>query len=230
MRANYKHLLHFCEHHNIFICSNEIHADIVYTGHRHTSLVTIERAAPRSIVCMSPSKTFNLGGMKMSYTIIPNADIRRRVDAVHNALFGHDPITNVGLACFAAAYTHGEQWYKEMLKYIEANKDHVLQYIQKCIPQMRPIVPQATHMVWIDCSEMMQIVAKYTEDNGLDLKSSESSLISFLVKEAGIMPSQGSVFGSSAHMFIRINFACPRSIITNSLVRIRRAIDRVANS
>lgn len=199
-----------CLKHNILIVSDEIHFDLIYGGNEHTPFAAIsEEFAQNSIICTSPSKTFNLAGMQTSNIIIPNEEIRVKYsEALETLNLG--TISTFGLVATESAYRYGEEWLDKLLQYLQQNLDYLKDYIETNIKELKVIDPEGTYLVWIDCRGL-----------GVDAKALEK----LMQKEAKVALDEGYIFGIEGEGFTRINIACPRSILEEGLKRIDKAIE-----
>ena len=161
----------------------------------------------RTITACAPSKTFNLAGLCQSYVVIPNERLRQAYMSVYDAL---DLGSNIfGMTALTAAYNQAEDWLNELLVYLEANRDYAVDYIRTHLPEIRVFSPEGTYLLWLDCS-------------GLGLK--EEDLNHFFLEKAGVRMNAGYRFGSQCPSHMRLNFGCPRSLLTEGLTRIHRAV------
>lgn len=198
-----------CLAHGIRVIADEIHADLVFSGHKHIPFAMLsEEFRKNTFTCIAPSKTFNLAGLQASITIFPNEEDRSKLDR----LLGDLDIRRNN--CFSvvateAAYRYGEEWLEQVKEYIEDNFTFIQDYCQKHIPQIKPNFPQGTYLVWIDCR---------------DLGMNKDELHSFMINKVGIALDDGFWFGDAYEGYMRLNAACPRSIIANALDRWKRAI------
>jgi cystathionine beta-lyase len=198
-----------CIDNNVLIVSDEIHGDLVYKGYEFTALAKIsERFAEKSIVCTSPSKTFNLAGLHTSCIVIPNPELRSAFKKTlqANGLLG---VNAFGLVALQAAYDRGEEWLAQVLAYVESNLGYLKDYLAKHLPGITVVRPEGTYLVWLDCRKL-----------GL----SDEELHDLLFEKARVYLDEGHIFGPEGDGFQRINIACPRSILAEALDRIRRAV------
>lgn len=208
-----KRLADFCYDHHILVISDEIHCDMALYGHKHTPFASVsEKAAHCSITFGAPSKTFNIAGIVSSYTIVPDKQIRTRffnwlkaneLDDSH--LFA--PIATI------AAFKEGEEWRKQMLKYVEGNIDFVIDYLQQYLPQVKALRPQASFLVWLDCR---------------GLKLSHDGLVHLFVDEAHLALNDGAMFGPGGEGFMRMNVASARSVLQTALKQLKAAVEKQA--
>jgi cystathionine beta-lyase len=202
-------LADFCSAHNIIVISDEIHCDMVLWGNKHTPFATVSEAAANcSITFGAPSKTFNIAGVVSSYSIIPNDELRTKYYnwLVANEL--NEPTIFSPIATIAA-FRKGEAWRKEMLAYIEGNINYVIDFCKQHIPQIKPLKPDASFLVWLDCRAL-----------GL----SHEQLIDLFVKDAKLALNDGAMFGEKGNGFMRLNVATPRSVLTTALNQLSSAI------
>jgi len=200
-----------CLAHNVLLISDEIHSDLIYKGYHHTPTANISKEiAENTLTCMAPSKTFNLAGLSTSFLVIPNEKHRityeKKLDQIH---VGAGNI--FGFVAMEAAYTHGSEWVNQLMEYLEGNLLFLEEFIQQHIPQIRVIRPEATYMVWLDCTQ---------------LKMPPSGLKEFMINKAGLGLSDGPLFGKQGEGFQRINIGCPRSVLYGALLKLQAAITK----
>lgn len=208
-RATLERLAEFCHSRGIVVISDEIHCDLTLWGGRHIPFASVSpEAAACSITFGAPTKTFNVAGVVSSYAITPSEELRAKfyewmeVNELNQPhMFG--PITTI------AAFTHGEPWRRELLRYIEGNIDFVIDYCAQNIPSIRPIRPQASYLVWLDCRAL-----------GLE----HEELVRLFIEGAGLALNDGALFGAEGRGFMRMNVACPRSVLEMALERLRGAL------
>ena len=204
-----------CIVHDVMIVSDEIHADLIMPGHRFVPFAGLSEAFARhSIVCTAPSKTFNLAGLKTANLIIPNPNLRQRFaqTQIRSGLAG---INAFGLAATQAAYTHGDEWLEQMLDYLDGNHRTLEAFLAEHLPQIAAATLEGTYLAWLDCRRL-----------GLD----DGGLKRLLLEQARIYPESGARFGVEGQGFIRLNIACPRSILVEALERIKAAVDRLPHA
>ena len=194
-----------CLKNKVLIISDEIHADLVFSGFRHLPLPTIsEELAANCIVCMAPSKTFNIAGLATSYVIIPDKEIRLQFD--HFLRMLHLSNGNLfGNVALEAAYHHGMDWVNQQNEYLEGNRDYLLNFLGTKLPKLSMTFTEATYLAWIDFREYGRL---------------ESDLNRLLIDSAEVVLNKGSIYGKEGEGFFRLNFACPRQVLEAALVRI----------
>ncbi|WP_034450835.1 MalY/PatB family protein [Butyrivibrio sp. AE2032] len=189
-----------CEKHGVFIVSDEIHSDLTLYGNKHIPMAKI--AGDNCVVLTAPTKTFNIAGIQAANIISTNRDVLRSIDreAVTTGAFG---LNKMGIAATKAAYTYGEPWLTELTAYIEGNIDILRKELEDT--KLVMMEPEGTYLVWIDCSAYGDISKK-------------------LLREAHVRVSEGSFFGMGGENFIRLNVACPRSVLKEALRRIKAVL------
>ena len=199
-----------CGKYGVLMLSDEIHGDIVYDGRKHIPLASLsEEFCGRTITCTSPSKTFSVAGTAASVIFIENETLRNRFRA---ALSKNSPgVSCLSLVAMEAAYTCGDDYADQLVAYLQGNRDYILDYLRKYLPQIKPIFPEAMFLVWLDCS-------------GLGFTAEE--LPGFFQK-AGVRLSMGDAYRERSGQFVRLNFGCARATLTAGLERIRKAAERL---
>jgi len=208
-REELNNLAEICLKNNIIILSDEIHCDLVLPGFTHTPVASLsEKIAEITITCIAPSKTFNLAGLSTSSVIISNPVLRKSYTrVVDNLHLGGGNI--FGTIASIAAYSHGHQWLDALLDYIDHNIDFVEDYCRKMIPEILPVQPEATYMIWLDCRKFGM--------TGKELQN-------FFVKSAGIGMNEGSTFGPGGEGFMRMNVATTHETVTKAMEKIEKAV------
>lgn len=197
--------------HGIPVISDEIHCEILFKGYHHTPFASIsEEFEQNCIICMAPSKTFNLAGLEASSIIIPNKKLRQ---AFASARTGILPGPNLfGYTAMEAAYRHGDEWLEQVLDYLQGNLEYLLETFARKIPKVRVIPPQGTYLVWLDFRVL-----------GLG----DLELRQFMREKARVGLDDGFLFGNGGSGFQRMNIACPRYILSEALARIEKAVNEL---
>lgn len=208
-RDTLNRLADFCYERGIIVISDEIHSDMALWGLRHTPFASVsDKAAACSITFGAPSKTFNIAGIVSSYAIVPDDTLREKFFSWLHANEFNDPDIFAPIATIAA-FRKGEEWRREMLAYVEGNIDFLIDYCKREIPAVKPLRPQASYLVWLDCRAL-----------GL----SHDELVSLFVDKAGLALNDGEMFGPEGRGFMRLNVGCPRSVLAEALDRLRKAL------
>ncbi len=205
-------LADFCYEHNIIVISDEIHSDMALFGNRHVPFASVsERAADISITFAAPTKTFNMAGIVSSYAVISNDDLRQRFYGWLKANELDEPTIFAPIATIAA-YQKGEEWRKQMLAYVEDNVRFVEDYCRERIPGVRPLRPQASFLVWLNC-------------RGLGLN--HDKLLELFIDKAHLALNEGEMFGPGGEGFMRLNVGTPRSVLRQALEQLAKAVNEL---
>lgn len=197
-----------CVKHGVKVVSDEIHNDFVFQG-EHTVFASVKKEYEEiSVICTSPSKTFNLASMLISNIFVPNRELRQRfrheVDAA-----GISQLSVLGLVAAKAAHAQGDKWYEQMMSYVGENIRYVKEYVKENLPGVTVIDGEGTYLLWLDF-----------RGTGLDPEELDRRII----YEAKLWLDSGKIFGHTGAGFQRINVAAPRAIITECLERIRKVL------
>ncbi len=201
-RETLERLAGFCHSRGIIVISDEIHCDMALFGNKHIPFAHVsEKAAQCSITFGAPSKTFNIAGIVSSYAIVPNPELREKFFNWLEASEMSAPHLFAPIATMAA-FRHGENWRKQMLGYVEGNIEFIEDFCAQHIPQIRPIRPQASFLVWLDC-------------RGLGLSHDE--LTDLFVNKAGLALNDGDMFSPGGNGFMRLNVGTSRSTLEKAM-------------
>jgi len=197
-----------CLRHNVLIISDEIHSDLVYKPYKHTPLASLsDEIAAKTITFIAPSKTFNVSGLSSSLAIIPNETLRKQFVSTLDHL--HIGLGNIfGNVAMEAAFTYGDEYVGELMEYLAGNVALVESFLETHIPQIKPVRPEATFLVWLDCRGM-----------GM----SDKELNDFFLKKARLALNQGIQFGPGGEGFMRLNIGCPKATLLKGLNRLKHA-------
>lgn len=199
--------------HNLIIVSDEIHADFVFSDHEHFALASLSNELEqRTITCYAPSKTFGLAGLTTSFLVIPNTELREGFNHMLEALdvSGGNIFGTVALT---AAYDQCEDWLDELMVYLEDNANHAVAFFNQYLPAIKPVRPEGTYLLWLDCS-------------ALGFKDADE-LTSFFTHKAKVGLNRGIRFGKQSEQFVRMNIGCPRTALDEGLNRIKRAVENL---
>ncbi len=204
------HLADICHSHGVLVISDEIHCDMALFGNKHIPFASVsDTAASISITFGAPSKTFNIAGIVSSYAIVPDKKLREKFFGwLEGNEFNGMPIFS-GIATMAAFTPEGENWRREMISYLEGNVISVEDYCKEKLPMIKPLRPQASFLVWLDCRGL-----------GLD----HEKLIDLFVKKAGLALNDGAIFGKEGEGFMRLNIGCPRAMVLEALEKLHKAV------
>ena len=213
-REELTRMCQICIANDVLIVSDEIHSDLIFHGKKHIPTATLSpEIASHVITCISGTKTFNLAGLQASAVVFPNMELKKRFDKFW---FNLDIHRNNAFSSIAmeTAFNEGEEWLEQLLIYIDGNFELIRSFCEENIPQIRPNVPDATYLVWLDC-------------RGLGMENEE--LRRFMIEKAGLGLNEGWSFGRSLSGYMRLNAACPRSVIEKALKQLKEAVDAVKN-
>lgn len=199
-RETLQRLADFCYEHHLIVISDEIHADMAIFGHKHIPFASVsDKAREISITFQAPSKTFNIAGIVSSYSIIPNEDIRRKFYGWLSANELDEPTIFSPIATIAA--------------FIEENIRFVEDFCREHIPGIRPLRPQASFLVWLNCR---------------DLHLNHEQLLDLFIDKAHLALNDGEMFGPGGEGFMRLNVASPRMIIRQALEQLAEAVGNLS--
>ncbi len=212
-RGELKKLADICTARNIIMISDEIHSDLIFEGYKHIPYAMLgDDIANNTVTCMAPSKTFNIAGLSTSVLIIQNPELRKKFNDVVETL--HIAGGNIfGFVALEAAYTHGDEWLTQALKYIEGNVDLLETFVKERIPKLKVIRPEGTYLGWIDFRGL-----------GMD----DTTLRKFMIEKVKVGLNHGPTFGSGGEGYQRINLGSPRIFVDEALNRMERAINNMS--
>ena len=200
-----------CLRNGVFVVADEIHCELVMPGFRYTPFASLgEEFLHNSVTCCSPSKAFNLAGMQIANIVSADADVRTGIDRAINDNEVCD-VNPFGVEALMAAYDRGEEWLDRLREYLADNYRMLCGFFAEYLPQY-PVLPlEGTYLVWIDC-----------RTTGV----SSEQIAARLLAEAKLMISPGTIYGPGGEDFIRLNIACPRSLLEEGLLRLRKVLGR----
>jgi cystathionine beta-lyase len=205
-------LAEICLRNDVVICSDEIHSELLLGGTQHTPIATLSpEIAERSITLVAPSKTFNTAGLFCGFAIIQNPELRERYQKAAEQMTFH--VNSLGQVAAGEAFSGScDDWLADLLAYLTANREFVVEFVMENLPEICTTVPDATYLAWLDCNSL------------IESGRIEGSPFEFFLNEARVGLSEGSQFGPGGEGFVRLNFACPRSILEEALSKIRDSL------
>ena len=210
-RETLERLAEFCHSRGIIVISDEIHCDMALFGNRHIPFASVsEKAAECSITFGAPSKTFNIAGIVSSYAIVPDPELRKKFFNWLEASEMNAPHLFAPIAT-KAAFIHGESWRKQMLEYVQGNIGYIEEFCQSNIPQIKPLRPQASFLVWLDCREL-----------GL----SHDELTDLFVNKACLALNDGDMFSPGGDGFLRLNVGTSRLVLEKAMNQLLDVLTR----
>lgn len=203
-----------CIRHGVTVVSDEIHCELVYSGHRHIPFASISDDFLRhSVTCVSPSKAFNIAGLQIANIIAPDESMRRRIDKAININEVCD-VNPFGVIATMAAYNEGEEWLGQLLDYLWQNYLFLVEFCRTQLPDFPVARLEGTYLAWMDCRAL-----------GIGSEKLEQ----LLVGEAKLWLNAGTMYGAEGEGFMRWNLACPRSVLEQALVRFKAFVEKHKN-
>ncbi len=211
-RQELKAMGELCIRYGATIIADEIHSDIVFSGHHYIPMASIsDQIADHTITFIAPSKTFNVAGLATSVGIIPNARLRKAFNHMVTSI--HLNKGNIfGTVALEAAYNHGDQWLDELLEYLQGNLQVIEQYTRHRLDGIDLVRPEGTFLAWLDCR---------------NLPIDNDKINAFMIDQARVGLNDGASFGENGRGFQRLNFGCPRHTLEKVLTHIEQAIRKI---
>lgn len=200
-----------CAEHGVVVISDEIHCDLTMPGKDYVPFASVsEECRNNSITCLAPTKAFNLAGLQTAAVCVPNPYLRHKVWRALNTDEVAEP--NVFAAEAAvAAFTKGAPWLDALRTYLFENRKAAEDFLEKEIPQVHGVHAEATYLLWIDCRGLV---------------GSASQMCEFIREQTGLYLSEGSQFGKNGTDFLRLNLACPRSVLQRGLGLLKKGVSQ----
>lgn len=193
-----------CKKHDVWIVSDDVYCGLLYEGASYIPIASVsEDAAMRTVTCFSPSKTYNTTGVKFSFVVAQNPELMAKYKASLHRLDLDYGINALGLAVAEAAYGQCDSWVSELMAYVQQNHAAVCQAAQQ-MPNVTVFPAEATYFAWMDW-----------RGTGLD----DDGLCRML-RESGLVLESGASLGPGGSGFLRMNLACPRSVLQAGLERL----------
>ena len=193
----------------VTVISDEIHCDLTDPGCEYIPFASVsEKCGDNCVVCVAPTKAFNLAGLQTAAAIVPNPRLRHKVWRALNTDEVAEP-NAFAVAAAVAAFTKGGEWLDELRQYIYENKKLVEDFLSKNIPKIKLVPSQATYLLWLDCSW---------------LGANSKGIAEFIRRKTGLFLSDGVQYGNG-ESFLRMNVACPKQLVRDGLERLKRAVD-----
>ena len=204
-REELKRIAEICRRHDVTVISDEIHCEFVFDGYKYTPFANVAKEAGcKCVVCVSPSKAFNIAGLQIANIVAPDEATRQKIDKAININEVCD-VNPFGVIATIAAYNDGEEWLAQLLDYIRGNYEYMKEFCSKHLPEFPIAKLEATYLVWMDCTV-------------LGLKSDE--LEEKLVEDVNLWLNAGTMYGTEdGEGYMRWNIACPRSVLDDGLHR-----------
>jgi cystathionine beta-lyase len=205
-KAELQRVADLCNQYGVTVCSDEIHGDLVFDGHTHIPLATLNPdIEQRTITYLAPSKTFNIAGLECAYAVIPNKELRTQYISARKGIV---PYVNIlGYTAAEAAYEGGQEWLVALLDYLASNRDFLQKFITANIPEIKVYPAEGTYLAWLDCREL-----------GMD------NPYKFFLDTCKVGLNAGIDFCEGGEGFVRLNFGCPLATLKEALERIHRGL------
>jgi cystathionine beta-lyase len=208
--AELEKIAEICLRSGLVICSDEIHCDLVYEPHRHVPIATLSPEVERNTVTlMAPSKTYNISGLECGYAIIKNPRLRKSWRKTRHGIV---PGVNIlGHVAALAGLSEGQKWLEQVLLYLRENRDYLTNYIHNEMRSVQICRLEATYLAWLDCT-----------NSGIEGNPAE-----FFLERSRVQLIDGIEFGDEGKGFVRLNFACPRSRLSQALYRMKESLNKI---
>ncbi len=196
-----------CRRHGVIVVADEIHCELVFPGYRYVPFASLgPEYRDNSVTCVSPSKAFNIAGLQIANIIVSDAARRALIDKAINVNEVCD-VNPFGVEALMAAYNEGGEWLDRLVEYLYGNYRYLKDYMESRFPELTVTRLEGTYLAWIDCRA---------------LKVASSCIEESLKSEVHLWINGGTHYGEAGEGFVRINFACPRSVLASGLDRFAR--------
>ncbi|MCJ7696469.1 MAG: pyridoxal phosphate-dependent aminotransferase [Anaerolineaceae bacterium] len=207
LKEELKRMAEICLKHKVLICSDEIHCDLVFSGHKHIPIASLSpEVAAITLTLIAPSKTFNIAGLHASVLIVQNPELCESIKNFRKGLVGNPGL--LSLVAAEAAYENGSKWLKEAMIYMESNRDWLSQAVKEKLPGIKMYTPEGTYLAWLDCRDLKSVVNPQE----------------FFLNKARVALNDGLDFGEGGKGFVRLNFGTPKAILEEAIQRMVDAI------
>ena len=200
-----KQVADIVKEHNLWVISDEIHCDLLRSGLKHLPLAKVMADYDRLVSCVTPSKTFNLGGILLANILIRSPWLQKEWQSLH--YFADNPLS---IAAAEAAYEHGDEYVRELRQYLDDNFAFAADFIKEHLPKTKLRIPQATYLAWLDLRGYREPQEGWTD---------------FFAYKAGVLLEDGKMFVGNGDGYVRINIACPRSVVQEALTRMAKVLN-----
>lgn len=209
-RWELERLAEICLRHDLWICSDEIHCDLLLDGRRHIPIASLSpEVARRCVTLLSPSKTFNIAGLHCAIAVVQNREMLRQMKVVLAGILSSPDL--LGIVAAVAAYREGQPWLDALLPYLVGNRDALVEYLRQHLPSIKMTPLEGTYLAWLDCRE-----------SGIVGNPSQ-----FFLQEAKVAMNDGATFGRGGEGFVRLNLGCTRATLMQALSRMQEALARL---
>lgn len=198
-----------CAKYHVLVLSDEIHCDLVAPGMAYVPFASAsETCRNNSITLAAPTKTFNLAGLQTAAAIVPNSVLRHRLWRGINTDEVGEP-NAFAIDATIAAFQEGGPWLDALRNYLQDNKNYVCHFLDNELKQMRVVSTDATYLLWLDCERLAGSVSRFVD---------------YLRESVGLYVMDGKEYGHAGTGFLRMNVACPRSLVQDGMGRLKTAV------
>ncbi|NUE97599.1 pyridoxal phosphate-dependent aminotransferase [Lactobacillus melliventris] len=198
-----------CFKHHVVLLSDEIHGDLIRKGPDYTPAFSVNGPARDNVISLvSPSKTFNVAALHAATAIVPNNNLRAMVNRGLNS----DEVAEPNLLAIPgtiAAYEHGHDWLQALIKQLNVNFTYAQEFISNNLPQVKVVSGKATYLIWLNVEQ---------------ISTDSQELADYLEKKTGLVLSPGSIYRGNGHNFLRMNLACPLTMVKDGLERLKTGL------
>lgn len=198
-----------CHKYGVTVVSDGIHCDLTDPDHSYVPFISASEICKEiSVTCIAPTKAFNIAGVNTAAVVVPNKFLRHKVWRALNTDEVAEP-NIIAIEAAVAAFNEGGQWLDELREYFYANKQYAGKFIEENIPEIHLVPSDATYLLWLDCS-------KLTDDSVVFME--------FIRKHSGLYVCEGAEYGEAGRKFLRVNVACPRSLVEDGMCRLADSV------
>jgi cysteine-S-conjugate beta-lyase len=207
-RTGLERMAEICIERDVTIVSDEIHSELLLGNAKFTPTASLSgEVSKHTITLISASKAFNVPGLVCAFAVIPDDELRKRFSEIADGMSFE--ISTLGLTAASVAFSgKADAWLRDLRRYLTGNRDFIVDYVEQNLPGIRVTKPEATYLIWLDCSELRLKTSPYE----------------FFLKEAKIALSDGGKFGKGNEQFVRLNFGAPRKTVEQGLRRMSKAL------
>lgn len=199
-----------CKKHHVTVISDEIHGDLTAPGKEYVPFSSVSDVCRDiSITCLAPTKAFNLAGIQTAAVVVADEVLRHRVWRGLNTDEVAEP-NAFAVDAAVAAFTRGGPWLESLREYLQKNKELAASFLRSRIPQLRVVPSDATYLMWLFCGDLGDATA----------------VANFIRSETGLFLSAGNAYGGNGAQFLRLNVACPRTVLQEGLERLRTGVEK----
>ena len=199
-----------CYKHHVLVVSDEIHCDITDPGKEYIPFASVsEVCRENSITCVAPTKTFNIAGLQTAAAIVPNPNLRHKVNRALNTDEVAEP-NACAIQAAVAAYNEGEEGLDALREYLYENKQYVKHFLEEELPEISLVPSEATYLLWLNCG---------------DICENSKILAKHIRRETGLYLSNGVQYGRGGEKFLRLNIACPRARLQDGMQRLKAGVE-----